>query len=220
MKTLWTFGDSQTYGHGCRPEGPLQEYYNNYKKDGDDIWPKLLGNKLNCEVKNFGICGASNDTVLDTIIDNFDNIQSNDIVIIGKTFYERFDVPHKKNNILMAILGEVKNISDKVWWEAWLSDNDITEDEINVLIDFSYYYATHILYKERHDKRYDFIKKQLENKNVKVFFWQNEVNLKYNVEFIIQATKNKIKDFHFSFKGHEQFSKYMFNLVSNEKKIV
>ena len=83
MNTLWTFGDSFTFGHGCRPDGPLPEYYNNYKKDGDDTWPNLLGSMLNTKVKNFGKCGASNDYILDSIIDNF-------IVSYLKVFLKEF----------------------------------------------------------------------------------------------------------------------------------
>jgi hypothetical protein len=44
---LYTFGDSYTFGHGCRLDGPLTEYYHNYKEDGEDIWPNLLGKMLN-----------------------------------------------------------------------------------------------------------------------------------------------------------------------------
>ena len=31
--TIWTFGDSFTFGHGCRPDGPLTEYYFDWKKE-------------------------------------------------------------------------------------------------------------------------------------------------------------------------------------------
>ena len=37
MRTLWTFGDSFTFGHGCRPDGPLSEYYYEYKSNDDVI---------------------------------------------------------------------------------------------------------------------------------------------------------------------------------------
>ena len=53
MRTLWTFGDSFTFGHGCRPDGPTNEYYYNYRSESDDVWPNLLGKMLNLEIKNF-----------------------------------------------------------------------------------------------------------------------------------------------------------------------
>ena len=94
MPTLWTFGDSFTFGHGCRPDGPINEYYYNYKSYSDDVWPNLLGQMLNVEVKNLGKCGASNDFIIDSIIDNWDFIQKDDFVIIGITFYTRIDTPY------------------------------------------------------------------------------------------------------------------------------
>ena len=44
MNTVWTFGDSFTFGYGCRKDCnsyTLDEYYS-YKKNNDDIWPNHL----------------------------------------------------------------------------------------------------------------------------------------------------------------------------------
>ena len=75
MNTLWTFGDSFTFGAGCRPDGPVYlptgpstEYYDNYKNNLDDIFPELLGKMLNLEVKNFGRSAVSNDYIIYSII--------------------------------------------------------------------------------------------------------------------------------------------------------
>jgi hypothetical protein len=106
MKTLWVFGDSFTFGHGCRPDGPTNEYYYNYKMESDDIWPNLLGKILNLKVKNLGHYGVSNDYILDSIIDNFNMIESNDVVIIEKTFYQRFDVPRSTGDKFQTIYAE------------------------------------------------------------------------------------------------------------------
>ena len=46
------------------------------------------------EVKNFGKCGASNDFIIDSIINNWDFIQKDDFVIIGITFHTRIDTPY------------------------------------------------------------------------------------------------------------------------------
>ena len=78
MATLWTFGDSFTSGDGCVENLGIRDgdfkYYNEYKKPGSDIWPNLLGKTLGCDVKNLGKSGASNDYILDSIIDNFNMI--------------------------------------------------------------------------------------------------------------------------------------------------
>jgi hypothetical protein len=220
MNTLWTFGDSQTFGHGCRIDGPLVEYYNQHKKEGDDIWPNILSKKLNFNSKNLGICGASNDTILDTIIDNYNYINENDIVIIGKTFYVRFDIPDLFHNELKSISGEVfsKRKEKKEWW---FFQNFKTDEEIETIINFSYHFANNPLYRKRHDKRFDFIKKRLEEKNVKVFMWINDNSNKDTFfERIIVGSDGKIKDDHFSFNGHKNFADYMFNNINGIKQLI
>jgi hypothetical protein len=213
MSTLWTFGDSQTYGHGCRPNSAGDEYYNQYKEDGDDIWPVLLANKLNLNCKNMGIAGASNDTIVDTIIDNFNKIKKGDVVIIGKTFYERFDVPNKVDNILQPIFGEIS--SNDIRWENWLKSNDRTAEEMVTLVNFIYYYATDPLYEKRQNKRFDFIKSQLKEKGVSVFEWKNDDKNTILFDRIDNHTKGKIQDKHYSFRGHMDFSNYMYALIQN-----
>ena len=58
MATLWTFGDSFTAGNGCRIDSLLADgglkYYNEYKKEDDDIWPNILGKKINYKTINLG----------------------------------------------------------------------------------------------------------------------------------------------------------------------
>ena len=80
MATLWTFGDSMTFGHGCVLDYEGDEYYKKYKKSDDDlIWPVILANKLGYKLNNLGKCGASNDYIFDTIISNYHLISENDI---------------------------------------------------------------------------------------------------------------------------------------------
>lgn len=208
MSTLWAFGDSQTYGAGCRPGDIVYESYVEYKKDEDNVWSFLLAEKLGYSCNNMGIPGASNDTILDTIIDNFDVIQSGDIVIIGKTFHERFDIPN--GDKLHPIFGEIGSISDALGYP-----NDRTNEEITTLINFIYYYATNSLYEKRQNKRFDFIKNQLKQKGVSVFEWKNDDKNTMLFERIINHTKGKVKDKHYSFNGHRDFSNYMYALIQN-----
>ena len=123
MNTIHTFGDSFTFGHGCRPDGPINEYYYNYKSYSDDVWPNLLGQMLNVEVKNLGKCGASNDFIIDSIIYNFEKIQQNDVVIIGKTFYQRFDITNLNSNTFEIYCSLLELCLD-VYFEMNRSNND------------------------------------------------------------------------------------------------
>ena len=205
---LYTFGDSYTFGHGCRLDGPLTEYYHNYKKDGEDIWPNLLAKMLNIEVKNFGKCGASNDFIIDCIIDQWDYIRENDFVIIGTTYHSRFDVPIKNKPSLSTN-----------YWEKMEDLSNLIGDEkeqMETLVNFQYHFANHELYKKRHLKRYNFLLKLLTEKNIKTFIWDVEY-MQYTNRFekIADATNDKIKDYHFSFKGHRDFTDMLYKKITN-----
>lgn len=210
MKTLWTFGDSFTFGHGCRPDGPDEAYYHNYKKDGDDIWPNHLGKMLNLEVKNFGKCGASNDFIIDCIIDQWDYIRENDFVIIGSTYYTRFDIPLK--NKLSLSTNFWHQVEDLKNFDAYFE----SKEKMETVINFQYYFAGHELYKKRHLKRYNFLLKLLNEKNIKTFIWDVEY-MQYTNRFekIADATNGQIDDWHFSFKGHRDFTDMLYKKLIN-----
>lgn len=207
MNTLWTFGDSFTFGHGCRLNGPLPEYCRDYKTESDDVWPNHLGNILNTDVKNFGKCGASNDFIIDCIIDQWNFIKENDVVIIGITYHNRFDAPSKYSSSLSTIFWELKDL-----------DNfpDDEKEQMETLINFQYYFASNELYKKRHLKRYNFLIKILNEKNIKTFIWDVEY-MQHTTRFekIANATNGEIDDWHFSFKGHRDFADMVYKKVVN-----
>jgi hypothetical protein len=207
MNTLWTFGDSFTFGDGCRLDGPGNEYCHNYKKDSDDIWPNIVGNRLNTEVKNFGKCGASNDFIIDCIIDQWDNFKENDFVIIGITFYSRFDVPLKNKMTL----------STNYWDYGDLANFDADElEQMKTIVDFQYHFADNKLYKLRHLKRFNFLHKLLRKKKITAFSWEVPTLTESDrFQKIIHATEGKIEDYHFSFKGHLDFAEMIYEQIKN-----
>jgi hypothetical protein len=207
MSTLWTFGDSFTFGHGCRPDGPLPEYCSDYKIDGDDVWPNHLSKMLDVEVKNFGKCGASNDFIIDCIIDQWGIIKENDFVIIGVTYHSRFDVPLKNRKSLSTIYWGFEDL------ELFEGEE---KEQMETLINFQYFFANHELYKKRHLKRYNFLNKLLNEKKVTTFIWDVDY-YQHTTRFekIADATNGKIEDYHFSFKGHIDFANVVYKKVIN-----
>lgn len=190
--TLWTFGDSNTAGHGCNPR---DEYYEKYYKSGDKIWPLWLSDKLNVELKNLGKNASSNDTIIDTIIDKWEDISKDDYVFIGMTHPHRFDVPI--NNKFKSI---VHDFSKKI------DESKLTNDEFETIINFQYYFADNILYKNRQIKRFEWIKKLLIQKKCKlVSVWNVQTDLN-DFETIEDSTNGKIVDSHLSFKSHKLLS--------------
>ena len=205
MKTLWTFGDSNTGGHGCTPNFG---YYQKYYTEGDGIWCEHLAKYLKIDLINRGKNGASNDMILDTIIDSFDEIKCGDIVIIGKTYSHRFDVPQRDG--LNAIFWD---------WETFVMDeilSQFTLDERKCIMDFQYYFMDSPLFDMRWDKRYEWVKNVLEKRECKVVVWDVKKEL-FGRETIYQATKGKIDDYHMSFKAHKEFFNYMLTKWIKEK---
>jgi len=209
MNTLWTFGCSFTNGMGCNPG---DEYYEKHKKEGDKIWPALVAEHLNMELQNISINGCGNDVILDNIIDNYGKINEGDLVIIGFTISQRFDVPYK-NNFISVIEGSKKEVIDFY-----------TQEQLESIINFQYYFANSDLYKQRQLKRFNFIMERFGEKNIKSLTWdllketrRGKVIL---FERIDKCTKFKIKDLHFSFNGHIEFSKYIITKLEPKNKMI
>lgn len=207
-RTLWVFGDSHTSGHGCTPQF---EYYQKYYKEGDKTWPEHLAEYLNTDLVNKGRGGSSNDMILDSIIDSFNDIEKDDIVVIGKTYSHRFDVP--QNGQLIPVFRD---------WEECAPNgvvSQFTQEEIEVIVDFQYHFMNSPLFDLRWDKRYEYIKGTLENGGCKVVVWDVNKEL-IRMETIFGATKGKVDDYHMSFQGHKDFFIYMWNKWLKDKTLL
>jgi hypothetical protein len=208
MKTLWVFGDSHTEGDGCIPKF---EYYEHYRKEGDMTWPQHLAQYLNLNLINRGKGGASNDTILDRIIESFYKIKKGDIVIIGKTYSNRFDFPQQSG--LNTIFLDLKEL------EQNNTNLEFTLEQIKCIIDFKYYFMGSPLYDERWDTRYKWIKKVLEDRGCNVVIWDVVLDLK-EIQTIRHVTKGKVKDDHMSFNGHKEFADTMWTKWFKEKSLI
>jgi hypothetical protein len=219
--TLWAFGDSMTFGHGCNElcNSNTRELYLPYKKDGDDVWTNHLSKLLNYEVKNLGKNGASNDYIFGSIIDNFDYINEGDIVIINMTLHGRIEVP-----IGDEIINALSSYENEMKIRGYNSGGD-RQEKIETIINFQYHFSNHQFYKDRHIKRFNFIKNRLLNeKKVKyVYLWSLEEvdsGLYSSFETIYKATNGKVEDTHFSFNGHLNFAHFLYNTVRDKKQII
>lgn len=207
MSKLIVFGDSFTYL--CTHNKNDENYYSKYKKNQNDLhWSEIVSKKLDLKLHNFGYGSFSNYRIIDSIIENFDLIDENDVVVISKTFYSRIDIPTEERN--GPKITTVSPSADKLLKNLGFSDSEI----FGIL-----FYSTLMDNKhftERIDKIYDFIKKMIENKKVKkCIFWNvSDYWLKY--ESITEATKNNIIDNHWSFKGNYDFSTEILKLLNYE----
>ena len=191
--TIWTFGDSFTHGNGCLVN---EIYPTQYKKsDEDKIWPEIVADKLNFQLKNMGAGLFSNDKIIDSIIENYKYIHKKDLVIIGNTFYSRFDIPYEGKLITLSTVNLPKN------------SNKLLNDIIVIMDD--------VLLKNRQLKRISFIKSLLETKGVTCIIWEVEKEW-MDYENIQYASSDKIIDLHWSYKGHLDFSNYILNKIKTE----
>lgn len=215
--TLWAFGDSMTFGHGCNElcVSETKEDYLPYKKEGDDVWTNHLSRFLNYDVINLGKNGASNDYIFDTILDNFENIKENDVVIINMTLHGRIEVPI--GNEIMNVLSSYENAL-KIIRDNMGEEND---EKIETILNFQYHFSNHQFYKERHRKRFKFIKDRLkEDKKVRfIYLWSLEDDdaIYRSFQTIKDDTRGKINDTHFSFKGHLDFAHYLYSTMDTKK---
>lgn len=122
MNKLWTFGDSFTWGYGCKEITSYEsigyrETFKNYLDTSKLIWPELVGLKMNLEVFNHANYGATNDYILDTILKNFVNFKKNDIVVIQMSSYSRYNFAFPKKK---GLLGQTEH---EIWDEIYSPNN-------------------------------------------------------------------------------------------------
>lgn len=192
MNNLWTFGDSFTAGNGCLDR---ESYTKEYKKSENDlIWPDKISKTLNYNLINCGMGLYSNDKILDTLIEKYNFINTNDLVVIGTTFYNRFDIPHNGTLITLSPTNAPEN------------NNQILNEMILIM--------DNKLFKKRQLERILFFKYLFEKRGILCILW--EVETQWNkYESIRDASSGEINDLHWSYKGHNDFVNYLLNRIKN-----
>ena len=173
MSKLWTFGDSFTFGHGCRPiidETKNGTYYNTFLEYIDlskPIWPEIVAERFNLELVNNGVNGITNDRILDYILKNITEFKSNDCVIIQMSTSSRFEFPFAKKRNLFGV---VKGTKDELYEYNDSPQILKTIYNLNVLKDFEDGGETTLMYTngEKENKNFKLTKDKFET--IKNFF--------------------------------------------------
>jgi len=213
---IWGFGDSFTWGFGCRPgwnpfnqDYPLPEYYIKYKKEGDKIWLDWIGEWFNEEVVNISESGASNDKIFDMVLENFEKINEHDKVVIGMTTWGRTDVP--TGNTWKSLLsaweyGGMKILKENV-------SNYVSNDELwETIINYQFFFSNSPLWEIRWRARFNFLVEQLNKKKCQTILFQIQEPIVLNMQTIRQETG--MPDDHFSFNGHKKFAEILFRRLT------
>lgn len=202
MSRLWVFGDSFTAGNGSNPS---EEYSIRYKLTDDDIiWPEILAKELSLSLVNRGRGLYSNDKILDTIMEDYFAIADGDIVVIGKTFSSRFDIPNKSRELLMTISPVNLDPTSLAYFNAGYNKRDM--EYLWQMVE----YMDDAMLTKRQDFRFNFLKSVLlEYRKVKnCIIWDVDGHWQ-NFETINDATKGDVFDHHWSYQGHRDFAKYI-----------
>ena len=217
MNRIWFFGCSLTYGSGLAAiDAPITSR-----------WTSLVADRLNLKEENKGSPGASNEMILVELRDAYNNIFKNDTVILQTTFPGRTfgfvhqtDKPVRYNIVapnptlkynLLHHGGRYEGKKFNIFHTDVSKKQhfDHTNDTIELMQSLSSYVADVKLpyvdkWKEHYRVEFNFYKELLEAKGVRTLYW--DFDERYNYETIVKATKGKVRDYHFSVKGHEDFS--------------
>lgn len=176
MGTLWTFGCSFTAEYYPVGDKFIRSYYDDYKdwRGGTlpDVWPTLLGKKLNLEVKNMAFGGDSNYAILNQFLEVVDLIKQGDIVIFGWTHVVRFQAANPGSRSgFNQILPSITNYP-----ETGLSSKAIEEILVN---------RSNPIWLKEVQLWINFINLFCEKSNINVFHWTSDFDIfNCNSEFI------------------------------------
>jgi hypothetical protein len=212
MSNLFTYGCSFTLGNGCLS---YDQYHKEYRKSEDDlIWPEIVAKELGLTLFNHGMGAFSNDKILDSMIESFDEVQEGDIVVIQKTFTHRFDITYRREkNEPYARRG----LTVTPHCEELLKQQGYDDSEIRSIME-TVWLMDGEFNDMRVDNRFNFMKRLFLSKRVhKCLIW-NVLNYhdKRNYERIQEATDGEIVDAHWSYKGHRAFANVMLNKIKEQ----
>jgi hypothetical protein len=236
MGTLWTFGCSFTaewYPVGYENPSTYDEYKKFKGGTLPDVWPIILGKKLNYDLRNCAFGGSSNYNILKQFINAIDNINEGDILIFGWTSLLRFCAVSESEHKIIEMLPRYS-------YDVNVGYSKTTVDEILVN-------RSHPLWAEEVNNWIKFINDYCCLKNVEIFHWnsdillfdenskfiddkkyilppkgnQNETMINYftnNIGTIQDETDGKINDLHLGEFGHIKQAEYFYNHIKKHIK--
>jgi len=140
-------------------------------------------------------------------LSSFDLINEGDIVVIEKTFTQRYDIPNLDDEQLITINVNPESLLNGFY--PVKSNKKYSKYDIEVLSYFSVLMDSK-LFVDRYDKRFEFLLKIFNKMNVKCVLWNLEP-IWDSFETINTSTNGQIVDHHWSYKGHKDFAEYIMN---------
>lgn len=216
MNTAWFFGDSFTYGFGCKPG---EHFYEQYPELRAKTWTQIIANEFKFNEVNFGIPGNCNSIILKQILENISKFDKNDLVILTDTSPIRLPLPEFKTRKLSSFNPELlvwPVIHNQDYYREFINKFFISDKEQRVLVDFLYTF-----YMEYYEEWGDYYSNQLNsiaihlNKlGISTYVWSWELwHLSNKFRTIEKATNGKIVDKHWDWEGHKNFATYLLKRI-------
>ena len=192
MNKLFVFGDSYStrFSHTSFVDhGPAYIKFKGYEVKN---YSDLIAEHFNLNVYNFSECAICNEDIFSRFMDNYHNIQDDDMVLFSWTDISRFRYAKGKN---------------------WAQSTYYMNDLVRLTLDN----RCHPLYEERQLKNMDFIDNVLKNNRVIHYSWG--VKLLKDGETVRNETNNLIHDDHWNEKGQINLCNQIIEELSKSNKI-
>jgi len=222
MSKLYVFGCSFSGLHGMdllRNED-MKKYYDYRGGNFPPTWSELLAKDLELELVNKACWGSDNYKIFEEFCKNVDNIQSNDIVIIGWSGVNRFRLYSEMENNLLSVNPWTTNKNNKF---VDISKNTLDEIIVN---------RNNFMWVSEVYNWMKVINRLSKLIGFKLHYWSffNEFNEMYVInnvlnlgaDYITQETKGQVYNDHFGEKGHKVQSEYFKEILLKKetKKII
>jgi len=219
LGTLWIFGDSFDYGSEVSMEGA--PYYDKYKTEGEFHYSLHLGKKLKLEVRNHAKPSFGPYHTLYYLSQQLKNIKPEDYVVVGMSDVHRL-VGFRKNNFPKLHPNDPDPSEHEISVYAhWTKDDKRERQNFNYISPNFFDYVTDYsvncvepFYPEHLQFINVLVKNVVESINCKKSFIYN-TSTWFKFESIKKATKGKINDNHWSYKGNKDFSKHILDIWEN-----
>lgn len=210
MKKIFFFGDSFTFGEGCRKGF---EYYDTIDYDDKRIWTTIVSDTLNLEEINYGKRGCASAHILSSLLKHSSEFEKGDYVIFSDSLPNRIVSANQKEKQIDSVIADN--------FEGFYGLDNFFEDlkSKQVLLDYLYH---HVLpfpdaYSYFYNRQFEQMQKLLLKTGVKSFFWSYTMWAQNMKKYQRISNHTNIKDGHFSWQGHKEFSEMILHSIKNEK---
>lgn len=223
MNKLWIFGDSFSEPFSKAKSIPWKAEYIQWKGYMPNCYGEIISDKLKLQHINLAIGGTDNYTILDSIINVLNPIDSADIIIIGWSSTLRFRLVNTNNTFNTILPLRVDNgvKLNKEVFPLELSKSTLEELAVNrdnlIYIDELNNYIKLLNFAFPNNKIIHWSPFLRQEKDGLLNTRSNSISNLNHLERVTEETSGKIDDYHYSENGHIVLAEEFLNIIKNYK---